>query len=230
MLRGGVNFGAIRDQSREVEIDCPRLARVLASGPDLSPLQTGTTAPKIDATKLSRTSEGSWGAATGAVAAAFEPKVRTWVINVPLRADLRGERRERRGDAGGGERQALVLGFGITGQFVSETNPVASLRGRSSSTRGSPLPFAQFLVSHPATITGHGARAAQRARHRGALRRDQRQQRHRGVGAPPSGYGPRRSQRRTERGHHATSGKRSATRPRCPIGSRCPTCNPTGAS
>ncbi|MEL4382875.1 hypothetical protein, partial [Shewanella algae] len=62
-------------------LDISSLARVLASDPDLSPLQTGATAPKIDPAKIAYVG-GSMGAITGGVTAAFEPLVRTWVLNV----------------------------------------------------------------------------------------------------------------------------------------------------
>jgi hypothetical protein len=151
MLGGGLNFGAIRDQSREVEIDYSQLARVLASDPDLSPLQTGTTAPKIDGTKLAYIG-GSWGGSTGAVAAAFEPKIRTWVINVPL-AQIFGANSASAAGTQSAAKQALVLGFGITGQFVNDTNPITAI-GQTIVDAWDPLTFAQLLVAHPATIAG----------------------------------------------------------------------------
>jgi len=150
MVGLGVNFGAFRDQTRQVEIDISQLARVLASDPDLSPLQTGATAPKIDGTKIGYIG-GSFGAITGAVTAAFEPRIRAWVLNVGG-----GHLLANGSSAAGAEssaRQALVLGFGVTGQFVDESNPLMSV-AQIVLDAWDPLLFARNLVTQPATVAG----------------------------------------------------------------------------
>jgi hypothetical protein len=146
----GVNFGAWRDQVREAEIDTSQLARVLASNPDLSALQTGATAPKIDPTRIAYVG-GSYGALIGGVTAALEPSIRLWMLN-----------------AGGGQfvlhvddapateaavKQAMLVAFGITGQFVDETNLVAVL-GQTAVDPSDPMSFAPYLVTSPGIIAG----------------------------------------------------------------------------
>lgn len=148
LLGAGQNFGAARDQHREVEIDISQLVRVLASNPDLTPLKTGATAPKIDASKIAYYG-GSFGAITGMTAAAFEPKVTAWIF-----------------DAGGGQlmlhadraasTQVLIqnLGlaaFGVTGAFVSETSPLYSA-GQLVLDAYDPMVFADYLRQKPRNV------------------------------------------------------------------------------
>ncbi len=148
LLATGLNFGAARDQLREIEIDSSQLVRVLGSNPDLSPLQTGATAPKIDGTKIAYYG-GSMGAITGLVTAAIEPNVKLWALNV-----------------GGGQlfahaahapvvqfqlQGALVLNFGITGQFIDETSLIGTL-AEDAIDPFDPLIFASYVVEHPGTI------------------------------------------------------------------------------
>jgi len=149
-LGQGVNFGAIRDQTRESMIDVSVLVRVLASDPDLSPLQTGGTAPKIDPTKIVYFG-GSQGAITGAGVAAIEPNVATWVLNVGG-----GEFVLNSSGAGGTEanvQKQLVLAFGVTGQYVDWSNPLAAI-AQTVLDPGDPLAYAPYLLKSPGTIHG----------------------------------------------------------------------------
>jgi hypothetical protein len=149
ILGQGVNYGAGRDQVRQAEMDISELARVLASNPDLSPLKTGATVPKIDPMRIAYVG-GSMGALTGAVAAAFEPLVRTWVLNVNG-----GHLVLTAGSAPTTEQQvkqgALVLG--IQRQFVDETNPAMNLL-QIVVDAFDPLTFASYLVKSPGSIAG----------------------------------------------------------------------------
>ena len=76
-----LNIGAFRDQLRQAEFDTAQLAKVLKASPDLSPLQTGTTAPKIDPAHVAYVGD-SFGGIEGAVAAAIEPSLDAWTLNV----------------------------------------------------------------------------------------------------------------------------------------------------
>ena len=143
------NMGAIRDQFRQAEIDTSQLARVLASSPDLSPLQTGATAPKIDPAKIAYFGN-SLGAIEGAAAAAIEPLIQTFVLNV----------------AGGGVMIELAphaplvaafdlpvggATFGASTDHLNESHPLLNLL-QTAIDPGDPLSFASYVVKSPGTV------------------------------------------------------------------------------
>jgi hypothetical protein len=145
-----IDVGAIRDQARQAAIDTSQLARVLASNPDLSPLETGATAPKIDGTKIAYLGN-SLGSIEGATAAAVEPLIQTWVLNVM-----------------GGEVALEVLAlspttspavslaggiFGASGDHLDETHLTLNLI-QTVIDPGDPESFARYLVASPATVLG----------------------------------------------------------------------------
>jgi hypothetical protein len=145
----GVNYGAYRDQLRQAEIDVSELVRVLGSNPDLSPLRTGTTTPKIDASRIAYVG-GSMGAITGGVTAAIEPGVRTWVLNV-----IGGHLVPTASSAAytqGTAKEGLFI-LGIQKQFVEETNPAIVLL-QTIHDADDPLLFASYLVSNPGSVGG----------------------------------------------------------------------------
>jgi hypothetical protein len=146
----GVNFGAWRDQVRSAEMDTSQLARVLVGNPDLSPLQTGDAAPKIDPTKIAYVG-GSYGAMVGEVTAALEPDIRTWVLNVGAGQFLLHANEAPNTEAA--VKQAALVAFGITGQFVDETNLVAVL-GQTAIDPSDPMNFAPYLVTSPGSFKG----------------------------------------------------------------------------
>jgi hypothetical protein len=145
-----LDMGAIRDQFRQAEIDTAQLARVLASDPDLTTLATGTTRPHIDATKIAYFGN-SLGAMEGAAAAAIEPLIQSWVLNVagggvmielaphaPLIADL-----------------DLVLAgtqFGSGHDHLDESHPLMNLL-QTAVDPGDPLDFASYVVTSPGTVS-----------------------------------------------------------------------------
>jgi hypothetical protein len=151
MFGQGIDFDAARDQPRQVAIDVSQLARLLANNPDLSPLATGGTTPKIDGTKLAYIG-GSFGAITGAVAAAIEPLVKTWVLNVG------GGHLFLTSHAAPGTQatlKAAALTLGVTSKlFIEETTPLFALGQVVFGDPWDPLPFARNLVSHPGSIHG----------------------------------------------------------------------------
>ncbi|HSQ65256.1 MAG TPA: hypothetical protein VLM85_18680 [Polyangiaceae bacterium] len=75
------NLGAFRDHLREAAIDTAQLFRVLASDPDLSALQTSATAPHIDPNAIAYIGE-SLGSIEGEMAAAIEPRIKSWIFSV----------------------------------------------------------------------------------------------------------------------------------------------------
>src|SRR5262249_35237341 len=72
------NIGALRDQMRQASFDTTQLVKLLASSPSLDPLQMGS---KIDGSKIAYFGV-SLGGIQGALAAALEPHVSAWVLNV----------------------------------------------------------------------------------------------------------------------------------------------------
>lgn len=81
-LFGGLkNIGALRDQFRQAEFDTAQVVHLLRSNPVLAELQTGATPPKIDGSKIAYAGD-SLGGIQGAVAAAIEPHVSAWILNV----------------------------------------------------------------------------------------------------------------------------------------------------
>ena len=75
------NLGAFRDQLREASIDTAQLVRVLRNDPDLGPLQTGATKPRIDPARVVYVGE-SLGSIEGEVAATVVPEVTHWIFSV----------------------------------------------------------------------------------------------------------------------------------------------------
>lgn len=149
ILGQGTDFGAARDQPLQADIDISELARVLASNPDLSPLKTGAAPPKIDASRIAYVG-GSMGSITGSVAAAWEPRIRTWVFNVNG-----GHLLSFAGSAPTTEAQikTLALVYGVERQFLDETNPVVELV-QLIADPFDPLMYASFLVTAPGSIGG----------------------------------------------------------------------------
>ncbi len=77
-----LDVGAVRDQFRQAELDTAQLVKVLRSSPDLSGLVLGNGAPPvIDASRIAYIGQ-SLGSLEGAVAAAIEPRLSSWVLNV----------------------------------------------------------------------------------------------------------------------------------------------------
>ena len=140
-----LNIGALRDQLRQAEFDTAQLAKVLRSNPDLSQLQTGAAAPKIDPAHVAYVGD-SLGGIEGAVAAAIEPTLDAWTLNV----------------AGGGIVQELAvrspvisfnlngggLNFGFAGDQFTDSHILVTLI-ETVAEPGDPLLYANHLVTTP---------------------------------------------------------------------------------
>lgn len=151
-LFGGLkNLIAMRDQLRQASFDTAQVVKILRSNPDLTPLQTGATPPKIDPTKIAYVGD-SLGGIEGALAAAIEPHVKAWTLNV----------------AGGGiltemgahgpvvnSNLALAgsLNFGFLGATYSEGHPVVLL-GQTLLEGGDPIAYADKIVKAPMPLAG----------------------------------------------------------------------------
>lgn len=153
-LFGGLkNLGALRDQLRQAELDTAQLVKLLRSSPDLAPLATGApaAAPKIDPEKIAYVGD-SLGAIEGAVAAAIEPHVKAWLLNVGgggLLTEIGAH-----GPAINAQLSlAGALHFGFTGGQFSEGHPVVVV-GQALAEGGDPLAYADKLVQHPMPLAG----------------------------------------------------------------------------
>ncbi|HVH44393.1 MAG TPA: hypothetical protein VM925_18700, partial [Labilithrix sp.] len=153
-LFGGLkNLGALGDQLRQAELDTAQLVRLLRSNPDLSPLATGAppVTPKIDPEKIAYVGD-SLGGIEGSAAAAIEPHVKAWVLNV----------------AGGGLLTEVAahapsinaqlslggsLNFGFTGGQFNEGHPLVVI-AQALSERGDPIAYADKLVKSPMPLAG----------------------------------------------------------------------------
>lgn len=151
---GGLkNIGALRDQLRQAELDTAQLVKLLRSSPDLSPLAIGSpeVTPKIDPERIAYVGD-SLGGIEGAVAAAIEPHVKAWVLNV----------------AGGGILTEIgahgpainaqlslagALNFGFVGGQYNEGHPVVVI-GQALAEGGDPIAYADKLVTSPMPLLG----------------------------------------------------------------------------
>jgi len=144
------DLGAIRDQFREAEIDTSQLALLLASNPDLSPLKTGSTAPMIDATRIAYVGN-SLGAMQGTAAAAIEPLIKSWVLNVAgggLLIELADHSPKV-----AGELAFAGLNFGAGSDQLTESHPLINLI-QTAVDPGDPITYAPYVVLNPATVAG----------------------------------------------------------------------------
>jgi len=144
-----LDIGAIRDQFRQAEIDTSQLARVLASSPNLVPLQTGATTPKIDATKIAYFGN-SLGSIQGAAAAAIEPLIKSWVFNV-AGGGVMIELAAHSPDVGA-ELNFAGLNFGATDDHLTESHPLMNFL-QNIMDPGDPLTYAKYVVNSPATVS-----------------------------------------------------------------------------
>jgi hypothetical protein len=156
-LFGGLqNILAIRDQFRQAGFDTAQLVKVLRSNPDLSPLDTGSGAPKIDGSHIAYIGD-SLGAMEGTIAAALEPSVQAWYLNVnagsifpdlaahsPAIGSLLGE--------------AAAFNFGINGDTFSWSHPLLQVL-QDIMEPGDPITYAQYLTTSPQPLAGTATKA-----------------------------------------------------------------------
>ena len=151
-LFGGLkNIGALRDQFRQAALDTAQLVKMLRSNPDLAPLEVTLTLPKIDGAHIAYVGD-SLGGIEGATAAAIEPNVQAWTLNV----------------AGGGvvielgARSPVVsnqlnlagaFNFGFNQDQFSESHILTNLV-QTIADPGDPLLYASHWVTSPAPLKG----------------------------------------------------------------------------
>ena len=151
-LFGGLkNLGAFRDQLRQAALDTTQLVRMIRNNPDLSFLQTSAAPPKFDGDKIAYLGD-SLGAIEGTVAAAIEPNVKAWALNVDGGGIL--QEAATHGPSIGFQLAAAGgLFFGLNGDTYDEAHPLVVL-GQAIVDPGDPLTFAKFLVTSPQPVGG----------------------------------------------------------------------------
>jgi dienelactone hydrolase len=151
-----LDVGAVRDQFRQAAIDTVQLVKVLRAGPDLSALAWNGVTAKIDTSRIAYLGM-SLGSIQGAAAAAIEPHVSLWALNV----------------AGGGLieelgthspvistelDEAAGFNFGILEATLDESNPLVNLI-QAVVEPGDPLSLAGNIVLHPQPLAGQPTQA-----------------------------------------------------------------------
>ncbi len=143
------NLGALRDQLRQQPFDISQVVKLLRQSPDLSPLDTGSGAPKIDSSKIAYFGD-SFGAITGVTAAAIEPGVKAWVLNVVGGALLLEI-------AGHGPAISALLAAAGTFNFqfgaerFDESHPLNNI-AQLITDPGDPIDYAALLVKSPGPL------------------------------------------------------------------------------
>jgi dienelactone hydrolase len=145
------NLLALRDQLRQAEIDTVSLVKVLRSNPDLAPLTTGATAPKIDPDRIAYVGD-SLGAIEGAVAAAIEPRVKAWTLNVGG-GGIISEAAAHGPVINANLALAGTVNFGFGGTSYIESHPVVVI-AQTLIEAGDPIAYADRLVTKPAPLAG----------------------------------------------------------------------------
>lgn len=151
-LFGGLkNLGSLRDQLRQAELDTTQLVKVLRSNPDLSPLDTGSGAPRIDPERIAYIGE-SLGGIEGSVAAALEPHVKAWVLGV-AGGGLFPELASHSPNIGIQLAAAGGLNFGFTVDKFDESHPLLPI-AQTIAELGDPIAYAHRFVSAPRGVKG----------------------------------------------------------------------------
>jgi dienelactone hydrolase len=145
------NMGAFRDQFRHQGFDVAQLVRVVRGAPDLSPLDTGAGAPKFDGDKIAYFGD-SFGGITGAMAAAIEPRVKAWFLNV-AGGGVFTEIAAHAPGIGASLAAAATFNFRFGPERFDESHPL-NVIGQTLAEAGDPIAFAKALVLAPRPLKG----------------------------------------------------------------------------
>jgi dienelactone hydrolase len=151
-LFGGLkNIIALRDQFRHASFDTTQVVKLLRSNPDLTPLQVGAAPPKIDGTKIAYVGD-SLGGIEGALAAAIEPHVKAWTLNV-AGGGILIEMAAHGPVVNSNLSLAGSLNFGFSGGSYDEGHLVVLL-GQTLAEAGDPIAYADKMVKAPMPLAG----------------------------------------------------------------------------
>jgi hypothetical protein len=143
---------AIRDQFRQAGFDTAQLVKVLRSPAlDLSPLTTGSVAPKVDPSKIAYVGD-SLGAMEGTIAAAIEPNVAAWFMNVNA-GSLFPDLTSHSPAIGALLVEAAGFNFGINGDVFTWSHPLLQVL-QNIVDPGDPITYAEFLTANPQPLAG----------------------------------------------------------------------------
>jgi dienelactone hydrolase len=145
------NIRALGDQLRQAALDTAQVVKVLRSSPDLTPLAWNGATPKIDPDRIAYIGD-SLGGIEGAAAAAIEPHVKAWTLNVAGGGVL-----VEIGAHGPGINAQLAIAgsvnFGLHGVLFAEAHPLVAM-GQTLLEAGDPIAYAKHLVTEPAPLAG----------------------------------------------------------------------------
>jgi hypothetical protein len=145
------NISAMRDQLRQSEIDTSQLVKLLRSGPDLSPLRTGATIPKLDPGRIAYVGD-SLGAIEGAAVAAVEPYVKSWTLDV-VGGEFIAELAPHAPSIAPLFGLAGAAIFGFQRDYLTESHPLVAVM-QALMEPGDPIDYASYLVTSPGTFKG----------------------------------------------------------------------------
>jgi dienelactone hydrolase len=150
-----IDIGAIRDQFRQAALDTAQLVKVLRSKPDLSGLALNGAVPAIDPDRIAYVGQ-SLGAIEGATAAAIEPHVQEWVLNVGGGGLIR-ELAAHSPTVSDQLNLAAGFNFGFIQGTFDEGHVLVSLL-QTIIDPGDPLAFAAGIVQSPQPLAGQATK------------------------------------------------------------------------
>ncbi len=149
---GGLkNLGAIRDQLRQAMIDAVQLVKVVRGNPDLSPLALAGSTPKLDPSQVVYIGN-SLGAMEAVGAAALEPNVKAWTLNVGG-GGVFTELASHGPTVAQSFLEAGGFYFGLGNDTLDEAHPLVIL-AQNLVEPGDPIEYAPNLVTSPHTVAG----------------------------------------------------------------------------
>lgn len=155
LFGGLIDIGAIRDQFRQASLDTAQLVKVLRSKPDLSGLALDGAVPSIDPDHIAYIGQ-SLGAIEGATAAAIEPHVQGWVLNVGG-GGLISELAIHSAMVASLLSEAAFANFGFVEGTFDEGHVLVTLL-QTMVDPGDPLEFASYVVQNPQPLAGQGTK------------------------------------------------------------------------
>ena len=141
----------MRDQFRQAEFDTAQLVKVLRASPDLSALAWNGVTAKIDTTRIAYVGM-SLGSIEGAAAAAIEPHVSLWTLNVGG-GGLISELGTHGPIVGTLLAEAAGFNFAFLEASLDEGHPLVNLV-QAVVEPGDPLSLVGNLVLHPQPLVG----------------------------------------------------------------------------